>query len=352
MENNKDLEVMQKVVALLKAGKADELEAALHLVAKTAPAGVPKPAVKVVVHVVGPNSVLADDNEDEGECECTKCCGCCDCSDVACDDDNEAPEAYEEEDEYDDEWPEDDEDEEPEVNVYDLIHAAGVRKINDALIAMPTVYGRVLLMHPSIDVETAMDEIMSALDETEADVPDLMLVPVTINGGNIVFDPQTVTGDDWIMFIKEDDNGLVEKLFSGRTVFPILMDEITNDHSLGGAVCVNATDAVVAAASMLNAGMIDFEVPHVAYKVTKPGMKCKGEQYTMDEIYVFDGEIELHKKGYHFADNKAALYNWYRPFDSQNEVYRVQVQDPVIENGIGVTDSIIFTEKLDWDNIR
>lgn len=45
-------------------------------------------------------------------------------------------------------------------------------------------------------------------------------------------------------------------------------------------------------------------------------------------------------------------FNWYKPFDKTNEIYIVQVEPDTIEDkrkGIGVSSSILFIGRTDWE---
>lgn len=75
-------------------------------------------------------------------------------------------------------------------------------------------------------------------------------------------------------------------------------------------------------------------------------------QYEIDTFYTAEEPIALHKNGFHFATFPRAAFNWYKPFDKTNEVYIVQVGPDTIEDkrkGIGVSSSILFIGRTDWE---
>ena len=102
----------------------------------------------------------------------------------------------------------------------------------------------------------------------------------------------------------------------------------------------------------------DLCLPDLRWKVTKPGMICKGMHYELNKLNKFEGEVELHEAGYHYAWDPNNLFTWYRRFDPNNEVYLVQVSGggnkSIVmedEHGVGVTDRILFVKKIDWKDL-
>lgn len=94
------------------------------------------------------------------------------------------------------------------------------------------------------------------------------------------------------------------------------------------------------------------------YKATDKNMKCQGFQYELGKHYVFDGEVKLCEKGYHFCKELKDVFNFYpligsRFFKVKGLVSKyelspnVYVYDPKM-----VAKEIIFLEELTYDDLK
>lgn len=94
-------------------------------------------------------------------------------------------------------------------------------------------------------------------------------------------------------------------------------------------------------------------LPVIGYKVTKPDGTCKGMAYEPDQYYTTDGEVVMHKSGFHFATRPEMLKTWYKGPYINNRPWIVQAGPYVETNakGIAVSNGIIFVEELCWNDL-
>lgn len=249
----------------------------------------------------------------------------------------------------------------PKFDFITALHEAGISHVEDKIITIPTAYGTAALWKPSKD----LDKVVIQLNSNQLDYAKMTgkkdpidWMPVTIDGDVIypLFLRQTGNGEEtrWILFWKHtrdwdvDDNYILPIRTDGKAL-------AENEPPIGVSSC--AVDAVLAVIrTMITLDSLTFELPEVYYKVTKPGMVCKGKQYQLHRIYTHDvnrdGDLVLYENGFHFATNILAAVSWYR-FSTDNELYRVQVgkNRKIDERGVGVTDSLLFLDQLDWSRL-
>lgn len=300
MENNNNMEAMDKALEMLKASQS-ALESAI-------------------------NAIRAFGNDSAPVCKIR----------IEIDGDG-----YDDEDEEDSEL----EPEEPAFDLVSALHEAGVHQVEDKIIVVPTAYGSAALVKPS-----DMNEVLSQLDEDETS--DIDWVCVSIHGDTILRDDDQ---GDWILFVRHTDD-----MEDYNYVIPIDVDQYLfalhrqrHNRTVERGIKYETVDDMLTVLQILFSELLDLELPELYWKVTKPGMVCKDQQYQLHKLFTYDGIPTLHKCGYHFAANKLTLLQWY-PFSKDNELYLVQVgknKEIDEENGVGVTDSILFVEKVDWANL-
>lgn len=215
---------------------------------------------------------------------------------------------------------------------------------------IPTVYGKGALIKKEYE-EYLIHEKGEAL-------------PVTLNDQGIIYEYKSLddiygTADDvepeWLLFVDKDTPHTIEKVYKCY-VLPFKIEDIIKDGAIGGGAFTPDELKYGKAYSVICEA--DLCLPERRWKVTKPGMTCKGMHYELNKLYEFEGEVELHEAGYHYAWDPNNLFTWYRRFDPNNEVYLVQVSgggDKSIvmedEHGVGVTDRILFVKKIDWKDL-
>lgn len=213
---------------------------------------------------------------------------------------------------------------------------------------MPTVYGRAILVQDDQcfrgKVGKAFKKIMKGTNMT--------VFEVTINDGCVVFDPFEYINTGWYPIIPDLGDNSIKDMYCkiSRMVFPIVDGDAEKSV---GLYYKDAEDAVNIVSQLLKDKVVcDFVMPRFALKVTHPEMRCRNMQYEMDTFYTAEEPIALHKNGFHFATSPRAAFNWYKPFDKTNEIYIVQVEPDTIEDkrkGIGVSSSILFIGRTDWE---
>ncbi len=194
-----------------------------------------------------------------------------------------------------------------------------------------TIYGKGVVVNRNAD-EHLLDEKDYAL-------------PVKLEGTKFLYDC-TATDADWLLFpeIPQDIN-------AESYILPIDLAKIIKNGEISGTA-FSAEEIHLGRLLQFAKENCDLSLPQTRWKVTKPGMICRGKQYSLDEEYYFDGTISLHEAGYHYATDPMALFTWYRKFDPKNEVYLVQVGKCLEGNtGVGVTDNLYFIKKIDWKDL-
>lgn len=218
---------------------------------------------------------------------------------------------------------------------------------------IPTVYGKGALIKKEY-VEYLIHEKEDAL-------------PVTLNDQGIIYEYKSLddiygtvddVDPDWLLFVDQKTPHTIEEV-GERYVLPYRKEDIITAGAIGGSAFTPDELKYGKAFSVI--AEADLYLPDIRYKVTKPGMVCKGMQYELDKFYEYDGDIELHKAGYHYAYYVNTLFTWYRNFDPTNEVYLVQVGSGVHKDdsivleagtGIGVTNKILFVKKINWKDLQ
>lgn len=216
---------------------------------------------------------------------------------------------------------------------------------------IPTVYGKGALIKKEYE-EYLVHEKGDAL-------------PVKLEEYGIVYDFKSFTDayrsfddePDWLLFVDKDTPHTIDKL-DKYYVLPFKVEDVIKDGAIGGGAFTPDELKYGKAYSVICEA--DLCLPDLVWKVTKPGMICKGMHYELNKLYEFEGEVELHKAGYHYAWNPNNLFTWYRRFDPSNEVYLVQVRGGGYgykslvmedEHGVGVTDRILFVKKIEWKDL-
>lgn len=223
---------------------------------------------------------------------------------------------------------------------------------------IPTVYGKGVLIKKEYE-EYLIHEKGEAL-------------PVTLNDQGIIYEYKSLDDiygtsaddePDWLLFVDKDtpfvDKDTPRTISTDKCyVLPFKKEDIIKDGAIGGGAFTPDELKYGKAYSVICEA--DLRLPELRWKVTKPGMSCKGMQYELNKLYEFDGDVELHKAGYHYAWDTNNLFTWYRRFNPKNEVYLVQIRggglghDSIVledEHGIGVTDTILFVKQIDWKDL-
>lgn len=209
--------------------------------------------------------------------------------------------------------------------------SAAMRQEKIPVFLIDTIYGRGVLMN-----RNAEDFL---LDERE------FALPVKLDGTNFLYDC-TATDADLLLFpeIPQDIN-------AESYILPIDLAEIIKNGEISGTA-FTAEEIHLGKVIQFAKENCDLTLPQIRWKVTKPGMVCRGKQYTIGSPYLYDEPICLHKTGYHYATDPMALFTWYRKFDPENEVYIVQVGEHIEgDTGVGVTNSLYFIKQIDWKDL-
>lgn len=194
-----------------------------------------------------------------------------------------------------------------------------------------TIYGRCVLVNRSAEAHL--------LDEKD------YALPVKLDGTNFLYDC-TATVADWLLFPE-----IPQDVYAESYILPIDLAEIIKNGEISGTA-YTAEEIYLGRLLQFAKENCDLSLPQIRWKVTKPGMICRGMQYSVGKEYYYDGAISLHEAGYHYATDPMALFTWYRRFNPENEVYLVQVGDHIEgDTGVGVTDSLYFIKKLDWKDL-
>ena len=216
---------------------------------------------------------------------------------------------------------------------------------------IPTVYGNGALVKKEYE-EYLIHEKGEAL-------------PVFMNDQGIIYEYKSMddiygTTEDieteWLLFADQKTPHRIEEV-GERYVLPYRKEDIIKEGAIDGGAFTPDELKYGKAFSVISEA--DLYLPDIRYKVTKPGMVCKGMQYELNKLYEFEGEVKLHAAGYHFAYYVNNLFTWYRNFDPNNEVYLVQIggdarNDSVVLDGgtgIGVTNKILFVKRLEWKDL-
>ena len=186
---------------------------------------------------------------------------------------------------------------------------------------LDTIYGKGVLMN-----RNAEDFL---LDEKE------FALPVKLEENSFLYEAET-KDNDWLLFPE-----MPLTVDSEKYIIPIDIAAIIKNGNISGTAF---TKDEIHLGKLLQFVKENSELvlPEIRWKVTKPGMVCRGEQYALGMPYLYDGPIYIHKSGYHYATDPMALFTWYRRFDPKNEVYLVQVGGESIEGdtGVGVTNNL------------
>lgn len=234
---------------------------------------------------------------------------------------------------------------EVKVNVLDMLtQAEEVGKSQDKIpvFLIPTVYGTGALIHCSAE-NTLVHEKDSALR-------------VDIQSNSLIYDEEKAHDAEWFLFVYK---GVLHRDKVWRKyILPFDMEDI---HEDGAIKAIFFSEEEMRRG---NAYSIYYEtdlcLPDIRWKVTKPGMRCKDMHYELGKYFPYRNELQLHSSGYHFANDPHALLTWYRHFSLSNEVYLVQIpghkdgKHKVIldeKSQIGVTDGILFLNKISWEEI-
>lgn len=87
------------------------------------------------------------------------------------------------------------------------------------------------------------------------------------------------------------------------------------------------------------------------YKVFNPDWTCRGFQYKVGEVFVYNGDIEVCKSGFHFCRKASDCFNYYG-FDSNNKVAEVEAIGLVKTQGNkSVTDIIKIVREIGWQEL-
>lgn len=220
---------------------------------------------------------------------------------------------------------------------------------------LPTLYGTVALVQNTTP-GTNFDEFLACIPE------NMHHHPVFFVSEDIICDAacKRENADALMVYFADDDTQMdwlpadIDTVRTIRYVIPIDTEAIIEATGFGGAACACVSDVIDVLESANEDGTLDFKMPKIGWKITKPGMTCRGVQYALGQWYVYDGEtpIELHKHGCHYATDPKLLFSWYRPFDDDNEVYMVQIGPNHIDGSrASVTDRMLFLERIQWSEI-
>jgi hypothetical protein len=89
------------------------------------------------------------------------------------------------------------------------------------------------------------------------------------------------------------------------------------------------------------------------YKVFNPDFTCLDQKYELGKEFIYDGEIELCKTGFHFCLNPADCFSYYS-FDSKNIVCEVEcenVSDEIEQDSKRVCSKITIVKQLSWNEV-
>ena len=87
------------------------------------------------------------------------------------------------------------------------------------------------------------------------------------------------------------------------------------------------------------------------YKVFDPDWTCRGFQYRVGETFVHNGNIKMHREGFHFCRKASDCFNYY-DFDSSNKVAEVEAVGLVETRGDkSVTDKIKIVREIEWQEL-
>ena len=84
------------------------------------------------------------------------------------------------------------------------------------------------------------------------------------------------------------------------------------------------------------------------YKVFNPDWTCRGFQYKVGEVFTYNGDIKLCKRGFHFCRKASDCFDYYG-FNSNNKVAEVEAIGLVETRGNkSVTDKIKIVREIGW----
>ena len=87
------------------------------------------------------------------------------------------------------------------------------------------------------------------------------------------------------------------------------------------------------------------------YKVFNPDWTCRNFQYKVGETFIYNGNIDMCGKGFHFCQ-KASDCFYYYTFDSRNKVAEVEAIGLVeTRDDKSVTDKIKIVREIEWQEL-
>ena len=209
--------------------------------------------------------------------------------------------------------------------------SAAMRQGKISVFLIDTIYGRGVLLNRNAE-KYLLDEKDYAL-------------PVRLEGTEFLYDC-TANEAEWLLFPEFPQDTNAESY-----IIPIELAEIIKNGEISGTA-FTAEEIHLGKILKFAKENCDLNLPQIRWKVTNPGMVCRGMQYSLGKEYYYDGIICLHEKGFHYATNWCALFTWYRKFDPANEVYLVQVGERIEgDTGVGVTNSLYFIKQIDWKDL-
>ncbi len=199
-----------------------------------------------------------------------------------------------------------------------------------------TIYGEVPFLRFNFQAQDYVAAVMRSVCNNHSDI---CCGVVTVTNDGLVYKHHggPNDGDDTVIFWKVQEREMrsgMQLPFASEEV-PIVM--------WGEVSCI---DEVIP--MMSDDG---FQVPKVAWKVTKSGMRCKSQQYKLGKWFVFDGEPKLHRCGFHYTEKADYAREWSPRTGEYNELYLVQVGPNHISGNGGkvcVTDRILFLERTEF----
>lgn len=170
-------------------------------------------------------------------------------------------------------------------------------------------------------------------------------IPVKVDDKNLVYNANA-SDADWLLFPKIPQ-GIDEKSY----IIPVDVESIVKYGQIFSKT-FSPDEIHIGKALKFTKDICDLVLPKIRWKVTKPSMVCRDMKYSLGKEYIYNGNISLHKRGFHYATDPMFLFTWYRKFNPENEVYIVQVGEGIEDDaGVGVTNNIYFLKRINWKGL-
>lgn len=235
------------------------------------------------------------------------------------------------------------------------------------MLTIPTIYGNLIF----VDFTHIGDEVYASSTREKLSNSGLMMLPVDFTTIKLDNQAENDDGDE------DADDGevycfdakykgtnkisyaiiLPDQKIQGGFSFHYILPMMAGVEKNLGAVASGLSDFHNAVVSMQKyndeSGINRVELPKKGLKVTKPNMTCKGNSYELNTLYLMDGEIVLHKRGFHYATTPSVLKTWYKNSYMDNEVYAVQAGSVNLRarDGVNVTNGLLVMERMSWNTV-